>query len=481
MALLLASASFFTYEFFAERQEITDNFVTLADVIGENSTAALVFDDPETAKETLMSLQAVDHLMTAAIYGQDGSPFATYFHANATHILPPTPSETDHQFEDRHLVLFRPIILNEEQIGVVYLQADLRVLYARQYQYAGITLIVMLVSSVVAFLLASRLQRTISAPIVNLVKTARSVSEHQDYSVRARVINQDELGVLTEQFNNMLATIQERDAVLEDQAEEMTRLKTTFLSNLSHEIRTPIAGIIGCADVLIEEADASLREFAEMIRQSGQRLLGTLNSVLALSRLEAREVKPHYELLDLNQEVHRIAQQFLPLARQKELTLDVKHGDKKAWMKLDRTCLEEILNHLIDNAVKFTEEGHILVEVVAEQDRVSIMVRDEGTGISPEFLPQIFDSFKQESSGYRRAQEGMGMGLTIAKKLVDLLGGTIEVESTQGVGSTFTVSFERSIDHAGGNGLVAPDRRVLAPSTTQRSASAQRFIDSKPR
>ena len=226
-----------------------------------------------------------------------------------------------------------------------------------------------------------------------------------------------------------------------NKAEEMTLLKSSFLTNMSHEIRTPLTGIIGFATILEDEVGEEQRELVQLIEQSGQRLLQTLNSVLDLSMLESgtMRLKPHR--LNIFDEVLTQIHFLESKAREKGLFLKVGHESVNVFAHMDRDCLERVLTSLINNAIKFTREGGVTVSITASGDDLTIQVADTGIGISDTFKTQLFDAFRQESTGMTRTFEGTGLGLTIVYRLVQFLGGRIEVESEMGVGSVFTVTF----------------------------------------
>ena len=228
-----------------------------------------------------------------------------------------------------------------------------------------------------------------------------------------------------------------------EHAEEMLRLKTSFLNNMSHEIRTPIASILGYAEVLVEEIEGHQRDFAVTITQSARRLQKTLDSVLDLAQLESGETTLDLEPLDVAAEVREVTAVLHPLAQKKGLEVIVEAPDA-VQSCLDASCLHRILNNLVGNAVKFTDEGHVRVTVEADEEGVHVEVEDTGIGISDDFAEHIFDEFRQESSGLTRSHDGTGLGLTITRHLVELMDGGIRVESEKGVGSTFTLSFPDS-------------------------------------
>lgn len=224
VALLLASTAYVTYELIMFRRAMVHYLSTLAEITGDNSTGALTFDNQDDAEKLLAALRAEQHIVAVCIYGTDSQVFAKYLRDDVSGDFPlPEPREDSHRFKDGYLVLFRRIVLDNETIGTIYLQSDMQELYSRLKRYASISAIIMLVSSLMAFLLTSKLQREISEPILHLVQTAKVISDQKDYSVRAVKHSHDELGTLIEAFNEMLAQIQARDAVLMA-AEERTRL-----------------------------------------------------------------------------------------------------------------------------------------------------------------------------------------------------------------------------------------------------------------
>jgi len=221
--------------------------------------------------------------------------------------------------------------------------------------------------------------------------------------------------------------------------EELHQLKTSFLANMSHEIRTPLTAVIGFADVLTEATEGHAQECAEMIRRSSERLRETLTSVLDLAQLEGESFTLRPSRLDVTSTVEETACMFAPLAERKGLRLHTEGLSEPLYAHLDGAALGRILTNLVSNAVKFTDEGQITLRVAATETHVQLDVQDTGVGISAEFLPQLFDDFRQESRGFTRAYEGNGLGLAITQKLVSLMDGTITADSTKGVGSTFSV------------------------------------------
>lgn len=234
---------------------------------------------------------------------------------------------------------------------------------------------------------------------------------------------------------------EERLVKAKENAEEISSFKTSLLANMSHEIRTPLSSILGWTTVLNDEVPANQRELIKLIEQSGRRLHNTLDSVLELAQLDANTKKLHPILVDVSEEVRSVACLARSQAESKGIAFSLDVQEEPAWTQLDVSCLRRVLNHVIDNAIKFTDSGSVSLKVGTAESVVHIEIVDTGVGISEEFLPSIFEEFKQESAGLDRDHEGNGLGLAITRRLVDLLGGTIDVQSRRGKGTTFSIAF----------------------------------------
>ncbi len=229
-------------------------------------------------------------------------------------------------------------------------------------------------------------------------------------------------------------------------AEEMNRLKTVFLSNISHELRTPMIGILGFAEILSYEITTG--DAAEMVRtiyKSGKRLLNTINMILDLTRIESAKSEFHSVPINFAEKCASIAEENRSAAEEKDLEYIVKIEEQEIPIFADEIALNQIISSIINNAVKFTGFGSVTISVYTRPEENTkwayLEVEDTGIGISEENIKFIFDEFRQGSEGINRTYEGMGLGLTIAKKYIELLKGKIYVKSKVNVGSTFTVKF----------------------------------------
>lgn len=225
-----------------------------------------------------------------------------------------------------------------------------------------------------------------------------------------------------------------------EKAEEMNRLKTNFLSNMSHELRTPLVAILGSAEILTQElTEPSLKKWAQNIFISGKRLLETQNLILDLSKIEAEKIEVVYSIISMADTIKEVVSLFTPLAQKKGLKLNLDLVEKDINARLDERLVREVLNNLVNNAIKYTEKGGIVVKMTREDNSAVISVKDTGIGIPREKMPIIFEEFRQVSEGRNRSFEGTGLGLTITKRFVELLRGTMAVDSKLGEGTEFIV------------------------------------------
>jgi PAS domain S-box-containing protein len=239
-----------------------------------------------------------------------------------------------------------------------------------------------------------------------------------------------------------------------DKAEEMNRLKTSILNNMSHELRTPLIGIMGFADILEAEIkDPFLLDMVTMISTSGRRLSDTLNMILDLSKMEAEQLKIIYNDINISEVTRHIIANYEGAAKVKELTLETIIKDDNINVKTDERLYSQVLDNLVNNAIKFTNIGGIrvvldkeIISVESETKYLAILkVIDTGIGIAPEDFNLIFEEYRQVSTGLSRSFQGTGLGLTITKRFVEILGGEITVESKLGTGTTFTVKLPMSV------------------------------------
>lgn len=233
-----------------------------------------------------------------------------------------------------------------------------------------------------------------------------------------------------------------------NKAEEMNKLKSNFLANMSHELRTPLVSILGFSEILKGEiTNADCLEMISNIHRGGQRLNETLNLILSFSDFEANKIQIDKININVSQAIRTLLKEFSAEAENKNLKLELIEQRNDLFAVLDERMITGVLKHLISNAIKFTYTGSVTVEAGEEipndesnkTPHIYIKVKDTGIGIEEKNIELIFDEFRQVSEGFARNFEGNGLGLTIAKRITELMGGKISVESKLGVGSIFTI------------------------------------------
>ncbi len=228
-----------------------------------------------------------------------------------------------------------------------------------------------------------------------------------------------------------------------DEAERMVRMRTAFLANMSHDIRTPLTSITGFANILAEEIEGEHKEFAELIGRAGRRLLTTLNAVLDMAQSEAGALKPRWVVADLSREIREAVAILSPLALEKGITL---HADTPGplWAPVDVAFFHRILNNLVGNAIKYTYEGGVTMELFDEGANVHLKVIDTGPGMSESFQRQLFQEYQRERTSFLHASDGVGLGLAITQRLVHLMNGEVGVESAPGSGTVFHIRLPKT-------------------------------------
>jgi signal transduction histidine kinase len=269
-----------------------------------------------------------------------------------------------------------------------------------------------------------------------------------DLNHRLEIKTGDELQALAEEFNRMTAQLQESYANLEQKVEERTQQleiaskhKSQFLANMSHELRTPLNAILGYTELILDdiygEVPEKVREVLERVQKSGQHLLGLINAVLDLSKIEAGQLTLSVSDYSLSDVIYTAVASVESLATEKHLQLIVEVSLDLPVGQGDERRLAQVLLNLLGNAIKFTDAGKVNVRATAAEDAFLVAVSDSGPGISDEDQAKIFEEFQQADSSSTKQKGGSGLGLSIAKHIVEMHGGRIWVESRLGKGSTF--------------------------------------------
>lgn len=374
-------------------------------------------------------------------------------------------------------------------LGTLYLKASLAERFEGRVDYSkGIVAGVMMLSSLAAFVVALRLQKVVSDPIIRLSGIARRVSDRKDYTLRVEEGRADEVGTLMRSFNQMLENIEIRERELQaaraemeevnhtleekvesrtselarlmdeaqearEAAERANRTKDGFLANMSHELRTPLNAIIGYSEMLKEEAEDLGEEVfiqdLDKIHGAGKHLLGLISDILDISKIESGKMELFVEKLEITEMIREIGHTIAPLVEKNGNTLEVDCPADIGGMEADLTKLKQAIFNLLSNASKFTKEGTIGLEVkrVMEglDEYVLFVVSDTGIGMTEKQMDKVFEAFTQADAGTTKKYGGTGLGLTITRQFCRLMGGDASVESEAGRGSTFTLKIPQQV------------------------------------
>ncbi len=478
--LFFAGVFFCIYQSLVLRKDGIKKVIVVSEVLAADVGPAIAFGDREGAHETLNSLRVMKSVASATIVTADGELFAEY--GAPLRQAKSIPQNMAEEISGISFTVSTPITLNGKELGALIVAGELREIWTRILECFGIIAGVLCIASLIAYALSARLQALISKPILELVALTSRVSNSRDYSLRARVLFEDEIGVLVKGLNEMLAQIQQRDEELmhsredlegqvrdrtlqlanlvdslrqaKDTAEKASRAKSSFLANMSHEIRTPLNGIVSLSRLVLESVtDEVQREDIETIIECANSLAMIINDVLDFSKIEAGKLSITPHEMSINDLLNGLLNIVTVQAKSKQIEMAVQCDSIVPERFIaDELRIKQILTNLVGNAIKFTpEHGKIQINVNLKElnDNHLVLhfsVIDNGIGISKDKQTLIFEAFSQADGSTTRKFGGTGLGLTISKRLVTMMGGDIWVESNEGEGAEFhfTIRAERS-------------------------------------
>jgi signal transduction histidine kinase len=303
---------------------------------------------------------------------------------------------------------------------------------------------------ILAFLLTNRLQKIISKPILDLAMLTRKISSENNFSIKIERKTNDEIGILYDDFSNLLNQINTRDEARDKvekklleakiKAENADKLKSAFLANMSHEIRNPMNAILGFSELLssnnVDVTEDEKNEYINLIKSNGNSLLNLINDIIDISKIEANQLKIKKKQCNINEVLNNLEKNYNGLKKQKNknnIEIRIKNNYSNFSILTDPLRLQQILSNLIDNSLKFTENGFIEQGI----DTLLFYVKDTGIGMDEKDTNSVFDRFKKLDNDNTKLYRGTGLGLAICKSLVELLNGEIWVKSKKGIGSTF--------------------------------------------
>lgn len=475
---IIAITSAMIIEFYFEKKRTTESIIEKAlletRLISQYCGMPMEFESKEVAKQNLDKLEVIPEIHNGLLFDSNDSLFTSYNKdsSDIVSIVPDFLQDRNYVLNGDWLHVKEPVIYKGKYYGYLYIRAFTDIVEISRNQILR-QVIVIISISIIVFLLSSIFQRLISGPILTLTKFTNQISTKRDYTLRIEAQSKDEIGKLYVEFNNMLQIIESTKNELEkhqeqleekvqqrtldlqkinedllkakEQAEAASRTKSEFLSNMSHELRTPLNGILGYTQILktIGKLDDTQKEYIDTIHNSGQHLLDLINEILTYSKIEAKKLKLVVSKFNLNNTLNHILNIVRLKAEQKDLTLRFeKKTPIPEFIEGDEIKLRQLMLNLLGNAVKYTRVGGVILRIFYHPEKkrnFTIEVEDTGIGIAQDKLKDIFDPFTQLGDQWKYV-EGTGLGLTITKKIVELLDAKLEVQSEVDKGSIFRIA-----------------------------------------
>jgi signal transduction histidine kinase len=450
-ALILAYVSFLFYDVYTLRGDLIKALGTEASIVGSNSVAALLFDDPQTAESTLSALRGSPQVVSAIVFGPNGQVFARYDRnpSNQPAVMARlTPGQlTGYWTDNSDRVLYgRKITSQNTVIGSVYILAETTDLVPRARQFGLISAGILLLCFVIALFVTSAVRNLVSRPLTELAETARIVSRDRDYSVRAETpAGSDELALLVRSFNSMLEQIQVRDFALEESRRgleqkiqertaelvEANRELEAFSYSVAHDLRGPLQQITSLAFLVQSSGDIHL---VDKLIEGTERMSSLIDDLLNLSR--ATSLPLHYRAIDLSRMVQSTFEPLMADKGDRAVHITVAAG---ACAYADEGLIGLVLENLIGNAWKYSSRrnpAHIEFGFREEESQAVFFVRDNGVGFNPNFADRLFRPFQRLHS--QGDFPGTGVGLATVQRIVARHGGRVWAKGSIDHGAEFS-------------------------------------------
>ena len=459
VALVVAAVALVVYETVTYRDATIADLTTQADLIAITSAPALSFNDPAAASENLSMLRVRPGVLAASVYGRGGELFAIYRKPDARAEVPERPEADGARVAGDRIVVQQPIVERGERVGTVYIVAQYE-LMRRLGNYLVILGAVLVLSLGVAFIVSALMQATVTAPILEVTDVAERVIDQRDFSLRVKRSSDDEVGTLVDAFNAMLAEVGRRADEIEasnrslqtemverrsaeDALRAADRRKDEFLATLAHELRNPLAPLrngLALLKLTSERPDLA-RDARDMMERQLDQMVRLVDDLLDVSRIATGKLALRRARIDLKEVIAAAVETARPFIAARSHRLEIALPDGPLPLEADATRLAQVFANLLNNAARYTEPGgRITIDAQVEGREVVVRVVDTGIGIDPAMLDRVFELFAQADQSLERPTAGLGVGLTLARALVALHGGTVVARSEgSGKGSEFVV------------------------------------------
>ncbi|MEO5926386.1 MAG: ATP-binding protein [Bryobacteraceae bacterium] len=467
-ALLLAGVGIVAVDSFLFYSSLQRDLQTLAQIVADGSTAALTFGDEKSARERLATLRAREHLEVACLYLTDGSVLASYSRSPKSGSCPKPQLDVTVTSSANSMDLSQPVVLQNKRIGTLVIRYNLEELVGRIWLYSALVLGVLLVSSLFAVLLSTRLRSVIASPILDLAASAAFVTRNKDYSIRAPLQSPDEVGELVNAFNEMLASIESREGDLQKSLDaqkaglvqlgranaDLQRLNSDlertnqdlerFAFIASHDLQEPLRMITSYSQLLVKQypsgGDGGQQAiYTQRIVDGTKRMRKLLSDLLAYAEASAAPTAPG--TVDLRATIEKVLENLRMSIEESGAQVVV---DDLPTLTADEGQLNSLFQNLIENAIKYRSDSppriHISASCGADGPLV-FSVADNGVGIEPQFHQTIFTVFKRL---HGKDIPGTGIGLAICQRIVDQYGGRLWVESPPIGGTIFCFTLPKS-------------------------------------